>query len=150
MTPAWVTGQTQTTYDRFQKLSWTIGPYLRFDDRQGYVGNLYLCMATGGSSRSEYLLDVENDSREPAHFTSAASMTGESLPSQQVGESVSPPRTPGNHDDVLYRQKVRVTLTKDLLLSCQSSGLTVRLYGQQRNLDVTIPAGYIQGFLQKS
>jgi len=141
ITVGWVSSQTQTTYDQFQKLSWTTGPYIRFDDTKGYVGHLYLCIATNDSGWSEFLLGIENTSKDQELFASAASMTGEVLSSQQL-ES--------HYDGVLFREKVRVVLSKDLLISCKSSGLTVRLYGQQRDLDVTVPAVYIQGFLRKA
>lgn len=159
ITADWVSNQTQTTYDQFQKLSWATGPYIPYNDSQGYAGNLYLCIAKNASGGSEFLLGVENNSRTPVLFTSASSMTGEALTSQQTGEALSSQQTGEalssqqmeNHNDgVLFREKVRVILSKDLLIRCESSGLTIRLYGQQRNLDVTISAVYIQGFLRKT
>ena len=159
ITVDWVFNQTQTSYDQFQKLSWATGPYLRFNDNQGYAGNLYLCNATNASGWSEILLGVENTSKIPVLFTNAASMTGvalssrqtgEALSSQQTGEALSSQQRESHNDGALFREKVRIILPKDLLIRCASSGLTVRLYGQQRNLDVTIPAVYIQGFLRKT
>ena len=150
ITADWVSNQTQTTYDQFQKISWATGPYIPYNDSQGYAGNLYLCIAKNASGGSEFLLGVENNSRTPVLFTSAASMTGEALSSQQTGEALSSQQMESHNDGVLFREKVRVILSKDLLIRSESSGLTVRLYGQQRNLDVTIPAVYIQGFLRKT
>src|ERR1035438_9103354 len=150
ITADWVSNQTQTTYDQFQKLSWATGPYIPYNDSQGYAGNLYLCIAKNASGGSEFLLGVENNSRTPVLFTSASSMTGEALTSQQTGEALSSQQMENHNDGVLFREKVRVILSKDLLIRCESSGLTIRLYGQQRNLDVTISAVYIQGFLRKT
>ena len=141
VTAAWVSGQTRTSYDQFQKLSWTVGPYLPFDDGKGIAGKLYLCVASNGSGWSQFLLGVESRSIEEEVFTSAASMTGEALPSQQLAS---------NFDEGFYWVKVRVPISKELLTGSQASSLTVRLYGQPRDLDVTIPAEYIQGFLAKA
>jgi hypothetical protein len=146
----WVSGQTQTTYDRFQKLSWTVGPFIPYDDGKGYTGHLYLCRASGGSVGSEYLLGVENTSPNPELFTGAASMTGATLPVQQMGEALPPQQIDSRANSAQFRENVRVVLPKDLLIGCGSSGLTVRLYGGRRDLDVTIPSSYIQGFLRKT
>lgn len=139
-TVGWVSSQTRTSYDQFQKLSWTVGPYLPFRDAKGFAGKLYLCLASNGSGWSQFLLGVECRSEEEEVFTSAASMTGEALSAQQLDSSF---------DGDFHWVKVRVPVSKELLTGCQASGLTVRLYGQPRDLDVRVPPEYIQGFFAK-
>lgn len=135
-----VASQTQPVNDPFQKLTWMVGPYLRYHDH-GYSGRMYLSEATNSSGLAEFQLGVENTSDHPETFTGAAAKTGDTLSLQQLSAA---------YDGEEFSQKVRVTVPKALLQSCTSTGLTVRLYGQQRVLDVTIPGFYIAGFLQRS
>lgn len=150
VTSGWVANQTTASYDRFQKLSWTVGPYIQFNDRKGYSGNLYLCRASSESGWSEFLLCVENSSSDPEMFTSAASMTGEALTLQEMGQALSLQQTGRHENDVPFQEDVGVVLPRNLLVNCQSNGLTVRLYGQRRDLDITVPSAYIQGFMGKA
>ncbi len=149
VTSGWVASQTKASYDRFQKLSWTVGPYIQYSDRKGYSGNLYLCRASNESGWSEFLLCVENTSSNPERFTSAASMTGEPLSVQEMGKALSLQQMERHENEAPFQEYVGVVLQKDLLVSSQSSGLTVRLYGQGRDLDVVVPSAYIQGFMGK-
>lgn len=135
-----VASQTQSVNDPFQKLTWIIGPYVRYNDHKGYSGKMYLCQANG-TGMAQFLLGVENSSDDREIFTGAASITGDTLAVQPMGYT---------YDGDQYCAKVRVSLSKDLLTSSEATGLTVRLYGQRRVLDVTIPGAYITGFLEKA
>jgi hypothetical protein len=77
-------------------------------------------------------------------------MAGDTLSLQQIGGALQAEPMESPYDDVPFQEKIRVTMPKDLLINCQSSGLTIRLYGERRDLDLTIPAEYIQGFLRKT